>query len=374
MRLILLFISFLVIEVFLRLTFDDSGPPLNLQSIQNKRWITLPPNGIPEIPNLSNKFAQYDSLMGWSLKPLSSSQNRYFINSQGFRVNKEQFIKGDYIKDSIDILTIGCSMTEGYDVDNESSWPYLLEKKSGLCVANIGTRGFGLDQMILSYQKNTDEFDKVILGIIPDSFERSTKIVRHGVIGNGLISKPLFKKNKKIGSFEFINIPPIRGIELQKEYLLREKSNFLSLEYDFHPWFLKNHTLDIFYTFRFLKIFPIQIIYRKDKIYQNTINENDLVYELFMYFKKILDQRNHDCLILLLGPGDLTSKTYLNQWKETKTMLKNLNLNYLDITKSLHSITYDNKSKIFLDVGGHYTGYGNDLVADQVSRVLLTKQ
>ena len=53
-------------------------------------------------------------------------------------------------------------------------------------------------------------------------------------------------------------------------------------------------------------------------------------------------------------------------------MLKNLNLDYLDITKSLHSITYDNKSKILLDVGGHYTGYGNDLIADQVSRVLLT--
>ena len=370
-KLILLFISFLLVEVFLRFTFEDSGPLNNLQVIQNRRWINLPPNGIPKIPNSFSKFVQYDNLMGWSLKPLSSSQDRYFINSQGFRINKDQFKRGNYLKDKIDILTIGCSMTEGYDVDNEYSWPFLLEKKTGFCVANIGTRGYGLDQMILSYIKNTSEFNKVILGIIPDSFDRSTKIVRHGVKSNGWQSKPLFKHNKKTGSFEFINIPPLKGIELQKEYILRERSNFLSLEYDFHPWILKEHNLDIFYTFRFFKIFPIQMIYTKDRIYQNKIKENDLVYELFKYFKQILDERDHESLVLLMGPGDLTSQTYLNQWKETKSMLENLNLNYLDLTKLLHSETYDNKSKIYLDIGGHYTEYGNDLVADKVSKVIL---
>ena len=357
--------TLIIIEIFLRINVKESVNKITY--LANRPWLGLPPNGIPDIPNKHDGFIQYDSLLGWSLKPNNSFDGKYFINSQGFRVTESQFLKDNYIKSEINILTIGCSMTEGYNVKCENSWPYLLEEKTGLTVANIGTRGFGLDQMVLSYINCRANTEKVIMGIIFDSYERATKIVRHGVMGNGKISKPLFRNNTITGTLEIVNQPPIKGKDLLNDYLLREKSKILSLEPDFHPWLVKKHSFDFFYIFRFLKMIPLQITYRKEKIYKKNIENDSIIFKLFELFKKTIDKRNHEALIVLMGPDEVYNKSYPNNWLNTKIILKKLDLEYLDISEKTHKEAFNNKSSIYLDIAGHHTNLGNDRVAEAIS-------
>ena len=93
--------------------------------------------------NRLGHHAEFDPVLGWTLKPnfVSSVHNTL---DHGIRVNgKETAIRTGQI------LAVGDSFTEGWEVEDDDSWPAYLELMNGSPVVNGGVGGYGTDQIIL---------------------------------------------------------------------------------------------------------------------------------------------------------------------------------------------------------------------------------
>jgi hypothetical protein len=71
-------------------------------------------------------------------------------------------------------LAVGDSFAFGDQVDDEDSWPAVLERLRGQRVLNAGVPGFGLDQAILRAEQLVDVYhpDVIIVGFIPHDVRR----------------------------------------------------------------------------------------------------------------------------------------------------------------------------------------------------------
>ena len=78
------------------------------------------------------------------------------------------------------IIAFGDSMTEGYAVGNDETWPAHLGRVTGRPVLNAGVRGYGLDQMVLRAERMIPELKPatVVLAFIADDISRTALVVR----------------------------------------------------------------------------------------------------------------------------------------------------------------------------------------------------
>ena len=78
------------------------------------------------------------------------------------------------------IIAFGDSMTEGFGVGDDETWPAHLERLTGRPVLNAGVRGYGLDQMVLRAERMIPEIrpSMVILAFIADDISRTALAVR----------------------------------------------------------------------------------------------------------------------------------------------------------------------------------------------------
>jgi hypothetical protein len=78
------------------------------------------------------------------------------------------------------ILALGDSMTEGFAVGNDETWPAQLERLTGRRVLNAGVRGYGLDQIVLRAERLVPELrpSTVVLAFIADDILRTALAVR----------------------------------------------------------------------------------------------------------------------------------------------------------------------------------------------------
>ncbi len=91
-----------------------------------------------------NKAVQYDSVLGWRLKP--------FIRSQGFNTLDYGFrSNGDADAKVLPggVLAVGSSFTAGSEVFDDQSWPAHLQQLTGWNVNNAGQGGYQADQIVL---------------------------------------------------------------------------------------------------------------------------------------------------------------------------------------------------------------------------------
>lgn len=89
------------------------------------------------------------------------------------------------------ILAFGDSMTEGYAVGDDETWPAALERSTDRRVLNAGVRGYGLDQMVLRAERLVPELkpSTIVLAFIADDISRTALSVRD------FRSKPYFVPN-----------------------------------------------------------------------------------------------------------------------------------------------------------------------------------
>jgi hypothetical protein len=80
------------------------------------------------------------------------------------------------------IVAFGDSVTEGYAVGNDETWPANLERQTGRHVLNAGVRGYGLDQIVLRAERMIPKLKPptVILAFIADDIVRTALSVREG--------------------------------------------------------------------------------------------------------------------------------------------------------------------------------------------------
>lgn len=92
-------------------------------------------------------------------------------------------------EDRVRVIALGDSFTWGNEVEAQENFAYLLDSKdNGLEVLNMGVPGYGIDQMVLKYERFGArlEPDLIILGIYTSDYERST-------VAFTAASKPLFQ-------------------------------------------------------------------------------------------------------------------------------------------------------------------------------------
>ncbi len=90
------------------------------------------------------EHAVADPVLGWTLRPWLTDDIDFTTIDYGIRSNfGEKKIRTGAI------LAVGDSFTEGWDVDNDESWPAYLEDLLGTPVINGGVFGYGTDQIVL---------------------------------------------------------------------------------------------------------------------------------------------------------------------------------------------------------------------------------
>jgi hypothetical protein len=91
-----------------------------------------------------NKAVEYDSLLGWRLKP--------FIKTQGFNTLDYGFRSNGGPDAGVmpgGVLAVGSSFTAGSGVVDQETWPAHLQQFTGWNVNNAGQGGYQADQIIL---------------------------------------------------------------------------------------------------------------------------------------------------------------------------------------------------------------------------------
>jgi hypothetical protein len=125
--------SLLLIEVGFRLA--TGVPLLKLANWRTDHVITVA---------MSELKATVDPVLGWTNRSWSHHEDGYNTIDYGVRRNfDEKAIRTGAV------LAVGDSFTEGWDVQDDESWPAVLEKLTEVPVVNAGVGGFGADQTIL---------------------------------------------------------------------------------------------------------------------------------------------------------------------------------------------------------------------------------
>jgi hypothetical protein len=126
----------------------------------------------------TTQFA-YDPTLGWA--PIAGSSGTMLGKSLSFTAEgtRAQNREGPRPSGRL-IVAFGDSMTEGYAVGDDETWPAALERLSGRPVLNAGVRGYGLDQMVLRAERLVPELkpSTVVLAFIADDISRTALSVR----------------------------------------------------------------------------------------------------------------------------------------------------------------------------------------------------
>ena len=121
----------------------------------------------------------YDPTLGWTAIPGSSGTllgKPFSFTEEGTR---EQNRDRPPVTGPL-IVALGDSMTEGYAVGNDETWPAHLERLTGRRVLNAGVRGYGLDQIVLRAERivPATKPSTVVLAFIADDISRTALSVR----------------------------------------------------------------------------------------------------------------------------------------------------------------------------------------------------
>lgn len=132
--------------------------------------------------------AQFSPLLGWEPRP-----GRHPTNVWGHRIT----ILPDGVRSNGStapparnaILAVGDSFTFGDEVEDHDTWPAQLERLTQTPVVNGGVFGYGVDQTFLRMEVLADRFrpSTVIFSFIPDDVHRSERSMRSST------AKPYFE-------------------------------------------------------------------------------------------------------------------------------------------------------------------------------------
>lgn len=191
------------------------------------------------------------------------------------------FSKNDKIEvdQTLKIVTLGDSLTEGYGVEEEDNYPSQLEKKligDGLEVEiiNKGVSGDTTEDTLMRIDEIVDiEPDIVILAIGSNDALRALSVEKAKKNIINIIEK-LEEHNVKI-LFCGMRLPPVRGFKYSREF--KEMFIKISEDYDvvFMPYFLGDVAIRA----------DLNI---DDGIHPNKEGYTVIVDNLYPYFKKLI--------------------------------------------------------------------------------------
>jgi hypothetical protein len=138
-------------------------------------------------PNGVKQTVKYDPRLGWVLKDYFNRPDLHTV-AYGVRRNSATQIgvRAGHV------LAVGASLTEGFQLEDEQTWPAQLEALTGEPVDNAGVVGYGLDQMVLRAEQllPVERPRLVLLGIGTPNIEWMQSTVMRGA------SKPFFSVDR----------------------------------------------------------------------------------------------------------------------------------------------------------------------------------
>ena len=378
------------------------------------QWLILQKDEYPKLPlkELEKFFEHgYDQELGWVRKPNTehneigenSRVTKWTTNSNASRTNP------DFDDMHSEISCYGDSFTFCRQVNDNETWEHYLSKSLNTNIQNFGVGNYGIDQSLLYLKKNfqKNKTNIIILAVVPDTISRIVSVWKHYYeYGNTFGFKPRFflQKNNLV-----LNKNPINSQEKFSNYekYLEEIRN--------NDFFYKN-------KFRKEKIsFPYSItVFRNAKrnfriIYwvlkiQNLKKKGIDTKEIDWNPMKIIMEINLKWRLRLFKDSETTKllkeiiqefsdfvKTneskpvfaFLPQKDDLIFIKKNHNffqnfLNELNSIKDLHIIDFTNilvkdpnLDELFSDnneYGGHYSKYGNEVIASIFEQELKNKK
>lgn len=362
------------IEIALRATSVNRG---HVQFVLGKTWYYLAPfdvpKALPEVTPQPGSYRRYDPFLGWTTAELGAEPPLCYSDADGFRCSKDRYLQlknGAPTRETrdYDIVCIGDSFTHGDEVSYEESWPYFLGAQTGLRVLNLGVGGFGIDQATLRYERLKPTAKLVLLGLIDGDLERALTQV-YQLSGGGLKTKPVFWfEDNKTGLH---NQPCIHGEALKREFSLGAASSFFQREPKFNPLWFRHEFMDIFYTYRLAKSYPI---WRKD--WQPPVYRSDdarLAYclKVLKHLRSVVEKNQARLVVVILGNEDLPDRPAISQpWTLMEGRLASERIEFLNTSDMLYGIYRQGRNAVFNANGVHYTPAANKKVAEVVAEKL----
>ena len=217
-----------------------------------------------------NPFLIYDSILGWTVAPSRQNATGQDASSaEGLRAPRVGMSFADRRTRhsglpekpaTVRVALMGDSMTYGYEVRCEDSWGHALETQLGPAVQilNFGVSGYGLNQVLLRYERDTQPWKPqiVLIGITSEEIRRIISVYNFLMnpdwVGLPFVRPRLILKN---GTPSPINQPVPTPTEVFAHTTIRELPNldqdayFRRLEWERHGLW---HLLQKSYLFRLL--------------------------------------------------------------------------------------------------------------------------
>lgn len=208
-----IFILFTLGEVSIRILSDtDLDDNIIFRDVQFKPY-KLPRKETAKklrqyLNNEQNSRLLFDKELGWiSHSNFVSSDSMYIYNNDGIR--SASMINTPQKNDAITIMFFGDSYTHGDEVNYNGTIEYFLQKlfweqNKNVQVLNFAVSGYGMDQVLLRWEKVKNNYDPdiVVFGIQFENVKRNINIIRslYSPVTQIPFTKPRFiiKKNKLI--------------------------------------------------------------------------------------------------------------------------------------------------------------------------------
>jgi hypothetical protein len=325
------------------------------------------------------QYKKYNPTLGWTIKP-DGTTKLYQANSLGFRGSREYSIQP--IKGKHRISTFGDSFTHGNDVNNEETWQTYMEGlDSNREVLNLGVGGYGLDQAYLRYLQDGRQYqaDIVFIGFMSENIFRNVNTFRPFYYPNTKL--PLAKPRFEVKGDKLRLIPNQMQSLQDYENLLQNPQETLSKLGAKDFYYRKNimpDFLDWSPSAKLINLFMQRVSYQlsKKKIVANNLYSETS--EAFIVTKLIFDKFYNAVIndkatpLIIIFPNSQDVQNFQNG-KRTKysPLLKYLQAKGYDYIDLMDAFATADENKLF---SGHYTPYGNKLVADHIHEVITKIQ
>ena len=182
------------IEIVIRLfsTRTATGEAILGVPLHPRKWsdVVALYKPVVERMTLDNPFLIYDPILGWTVAPSRQNATGQDASSaEGLRAPRvgmsfaDQRTRHSGLSEepaTVRVALMGDSMTYGYEVRYEDSWGHALEAQLGpaVQVLNFGVSGYGLDQVLLRYERDAHPWKPqiVLIGITSEEIRRITNV------------------------------------------------------------------------------------------------------------------------------------------------------------------------------------------------------
>lgn len=308
--------------------------------------------------DIFKEFFQFSDIYGWENKPNTTKKFTIPDTISYVRINNLGFRGEDYkeIENMYKILVLGDSFTWGYGVNDNETYPKLLEiYNSRIKTINMGVAGYGTDQeyltMINKGLKMKPDLVILMYQISTDTGDTNSE-VRYGKI------KPLFEYDNR--SLFLTNVPlPKRDLNtnIKKEDFIKSlrgykffRDNLISIP------FIREFLIDNFHIGRDY----------------DFIENYNLVFTILTKLNEELKKEKIPFLVIIMpdkeqinGPLSNRSIYFMENFLEKE------NINYIDLFPYFKE---EDISSIYFKIDGHTNFEGNKKIAKIIYTELMNNK